>query len=404
MAEGPVQLSGNCKETYSLLQRLEDIEEFLQEQPETHEARTPAAPEPQLYMPLSVHGEDSQHESIQNQVMTPLKPTMMNSACSNIPGTVLDQNSTTLPVKAFDMPPRELSAPFFMDQKVTSFDQRKPTAASCMIPVTENPKTSFTDCQKTTITANNMTISNAGSQMKTLSEEQTFYRGQMTFSGDQTHYGNRMTFGGNHTRYGSQMTFSGDQTHYGNRMTFGGNHTRYGSRMTFSGDQTHSGNRMTFGGNHTRYGSQMQTLYGGQMTTLTDDHTLYGSHMMPCQSSSLPYPGFLYFSNSHLTQGQSQRSQFQNNVDILKPYICTYQDCGKSYSKRFHLQVHERKHTGERPYKCDVKGCTWKFARSDELNRHSRKHSGERPYQCTSCDRNFTRSDHLKQHQRVHSR
>ncbi|XP_023487255.2 Kruppel-like factor 18 [Equus caballus] len=526
--EDLLQLSGNSKEisTDSFLQTLEEIEECLQDFSETHKARTPAVPEPQLYIPPTACGEDSQRESTQSQVMTSLKPTMMISACSSIPGIVLVQYSMPPPVKALDMPLGDLSEIFPMEQ-VISFDQRKPTANSQMTDVTDTPKTSFTDCQKITITASKMTIPNECSQMKTLSDDQTLFGGQMTFSGDQiltehhtvtsgcdqtlngremttlceeqihtlsddqvlykgqmktlsgdqTLYGGQMTFSGDQTLYGGQMTFNGDQTLYGGQMTFSGDQILHGgqmkalnddqnfysSQMTFVGDQTLHGGQMktlsndqnlggnqmtalkggftmTFVGNQTFTGSQMttysgdqtfcggqvmtfscdQTLYGGQMmplkrdymTAFPDDHTLSGGHMMPHQSSSLPYPGFLYFSNSHLIQGQSlekqkwnlksRRHQFQKNSDILKPYACTYQDCGKSYTKPSHLRIHERTHTGEKPYECNVKGCTWKFSRSDELNRHKRKHSGERPYWCTKCHRTFARSDHLKQHERVH--
>ncbi|KAF6344888.1 hypothetical protein mRhiFer1_010264 [Rhinolophus ferrumequinum] len=351
--------------------------------------------------------------------MTPLRPTMMISVCSNVPGTVFVQNSTTPPVKVLDMPPRDLSENFSMDQNVT-FDQRKPIAPSWMTDVTDNPKTSFTDCQKITIAANKRTIPNEGSQMKTLNDDQTLYGGQMTFSGNQTLYRGQMAFSGDQTLYEDQVTFSGNQTLYRGQMAFSGDQTSedqvktlYGGQMTFRMDQTFTGGQVaTYSGDQTPYGDQNMTLTGDHMTTFTDDHPLYGSHMMPCQSSS-PYPGCLYFSNSHLTQGQSlemqkskfktQKYQFQKNLDILKPYSCAYQDCGKSYSKRSHLQIHERKHTGEKPYKCNAKGCTWEFTRSDELNRHKRKHSGERPYVCTTCNRNFARSDHLKQHQKVHN-
>ena len=57
-----------------------------------------------------------------------------------------------------------------MDQKVISFDQRKPTATSRMTDVTDNPK-SLMDCQKTTVTVGNMTISDESSQMKIISGE-----------------------------------------------------------------------------------------------------------------------------------------------------------------------------------------------------------------------------------------
>ncbi|EPQ03585.1 Krueppel-like factor 15 [Myotis brandtii] len=133
---------------------------------------------------------------------------------------------------------------------------------------------------------------------------------------------------------------------------------------------------------------------------------------MPCQLPSFPYRGFLDCSSSYLTQGQSlgerkselktQRRRFTKNRDILKPYPCTYQGCKQSYSMYSSLEIHTRRHTGERPYKCNVNGCTWEFARSDELKRHNKRHSGERPYLCTLCDRRFARSDHLQQHQKVH--
>nr|XP_008514246.1 PREDICTED: seminal vesicle secretory protein 2-like [Equus przewalskii] len=283
--EDLLQLSGNSKEisTDSFLQTLEEIEECLQDFSETHKARTPAVPEPQLYIPPTACGEDSQRESTQSQVI--------------------------------------------------SFDQRKPTANSQMTDVTDTPKTSFTDCQKITITASKMTIPNECSQMKTLSDDQTLFGGQMTFSGDQiltehhtvtsgcdqtlngremttlceeqihtlsddqvlykgqmktlsgdqTLYGGQMTFSGDQTLYGGQMTFNGDQTLYGGQMTFNGDQTLYGGQMTFNGDQTLYGGQMTFNGDQTLYGGQMtfngdQTLYGGQMT-FNGDQTLYGGQM-----------------------------------------------------------------------------------------------------------------------------
>ena len=88
--EDLVQVSGNSKEVsrYSYLQTVEEIKAFLQEANETHKARTPAAPEPELCAPPTAHEKDGQKESMQNQVMNPL----MIYACFNIPGTVLNQN------------------------------------------------------------------------------------------------------------------------------------------------------------------------------------------------------------------------------------------------------------------------------------------------------------------------
>ncbi|XP_042127640.2 Krueppel-like factor 17 isoform X2 [Peromyscus maniculatus bairdii] len=87
---------------------------------------------------------------------------------------------------------------------------------------------------------------------------------------------------------------------------------------------------------------------------------------------------------------------------VSRPYVCTYDNCGKAYTKRSHLVSHQRKHTGEKPYVCDWEGCTWSFFRSDELGRHRRIHTRDRPHKCEDCGRQFMRSDHLKQHQKTH--
>lgn len=41
-----------------------------------------------------------------------------------------------------------------------------------------------------------------------------------------------------------------------------------------------------------------------------------------------------------------QRCPLQKRPDILRPYICTYKNCGKAYAKSSHLRIHERVHTG----------------------------------------------------------
>ena len=84
--EDLVQLSGTSKEasTTSFFVTLEDIEEFLHEINEIHEAKTPPAPESELCVPLTAHDDVSQMESVNSQVMNPLRPTMKIYACSHI--------------------------------------------------------------------------------------------------------------------------------------------------------------------------------------------------------------------------------------------------------------------------------------------------------------------------------
>ncbi|XP_063044969.1 WT1 transcription factor b isoform X2 [Engraulis encrasicolus] len=86
-----------------------------------------------------------------------------------------------------------------------------------------------------------------------------------------------------------------------------------------------------------------------------------------------------------------------------RPFMCTHPGCNKRYFKLSHLQMHGRKHTGEKPYACDFTDCGRRFSRSDQLKRHQRRHTGVKPFQCETCQRKFSRSDHLKTHTRTHT-
>ncbi|XP_070686292.1 Wilms tumor protein homolog isoform X2 [Pempheris klunzingeri] len=86
-----------------------------------------------------------------------------------------------------------------------------------------------------------------------------------------------------------------------------------------------------------------------------------------------------------------------------RPFMCAHPGCNKRYFKLSHLQMHGRKHTGEKPYQCEFTDCGRSFSRSDQLKRHQRRHTGVKPFECETCQRKFSRSDHLKTHTRTHT-
>ncbi|XP_049457133.1 WT1 transcription factor b isoform X8 [Epinephelus fuscoguttatus] len=169
--------------------------------------------------------------------------------------------------------------------------------------------------------------------------------------------------------------------------------------------------------------SQLDCVTWNQMNSLASSMKSSG-HPPSYDSDPPPPPPMLVSAQYHIHthgvfRGLQVSEQAQNDVRRVagiappvvkssetnekRPFVCAYPGCSKRYFKLSHLQMHGRKHTGEKPYQCDFTDCGRRFSRSDQLKRHQRRHTGVKPFQCETCQRKFSRSDHLKTHTRTHT-
>lgn len=79
-------------------------------------------------------------------------------------------------------------------------------------------------------------------------------------------------------------------------------------------------------------------------------------------------------------------------------HLCHFANCGKTFTKICHLEVHLRNHMGARTFQCPEPGCGAKFVRSNDLKRHCWTHSTSRRFKCKVCDKRYNRRDHFKVH------
>ncbi|CRK96946.1 CLUMA_CG010337, isoform A [Clunio marinus] len=94
-----------------------------------------------------------------------------------------------------------------------------------------------------------------------------------------------------------------------------------------------------------------------------------------------------------------RRNQIEKQLEQPKVHICEI--CGNSYKYRHALEVHMRRHRGDKPHKCEY--CERCFVIRFELKRHMRTHTGQKPYGCRYCERKFSDFGSRIKHERSHT-
>lgn len=121
------------------------------------------------------------------------------------------------------------------------------------------------------------------------------------------------------------------------------------------------------------------------------------------------YPHLLIIKRQHYNSTQHIRFR-SNRTSISNPFyagakLFTCPTCGKNFSQKKNMLLHQNIHTGDLPFECEY--CSRKFRQKVQLVRHfvtHRKPMKEKRFQCTVCRKLFSTKQSLDRHNKMHER
>lgn len=96
---------------------------------------------------------------------------------------------------------------------------------------------------------------------------------------------------------------------------------------------------------------------------------------------------------SLLPPGELDR--YWEGPDEDKVFTCTYNNCGKKFTRRYNVRSHIQTHLSDRPFSCSY--CPKSFVRQHDLNRHIKSHLATKHTRC-KCGKEYTRVEGYKKH------